>query len=279
MSNVLVSTQWVLEHIEDPNVRILECSEDENLYEEWHIPNAMKLSWKNDLRSKRWRDYIDKEEFEELMSRLGISNDTTVVLYGDKGNWFACNAFWVFKYYGHRDVRIMDGGRKKWEDENKPRTLDVPKPERSVYKASFRDESIRAYIWEIKKALAEKREDFILVDIRSPKEYAGEIVSELEEEYAFIGGHIPTAVNVPWTQNLNKDWTFKEAHELEEIYTSKGVTKDKEVVVYCRIGERSAINWFALKYILNYPKVKNYDGSWTEWGNSVRAPVRKGYDP
>jgi len=275
----LVSTDWVLRNLKDPKIRIIECSEDESLYDEWHIPNAQKISWRNELRSKEQRDYISKEQFEELMSRLGIDNDTTVILYGDKGNWFACNAFWVFKYYGHKDVRIMDGGRIKWEAESKPKSWEVPSFNRTFYRASFRDERIRAYIWEIKKALAEKREDIILVDIRSPKEYAGEVISTVIEEYAFLGGHIPGAVNIPWTENLNKDWTFKSKEELEKLYKSRGVTPDKEVIVYCRVGERSAINWFVLKCILNYPRVKNYDGSWTEWGNSVKAPVKKGYEP
>jgi len=276
----LVSTDWVLEHINDPDVRILECSEDVSLYEDRHIPNALNVNWKLDLRAKDKRDYIDKKEFEKLMSKLGIKKDTKVILYGDKGNWFACNAYWVFKYYGHKEVYIMDGGRKKWEMENKPTSKEIIVPNPTIYKAEERDESIRAYIWEIKKALAEKRKDFILVDIRSPLEYSGEIASVLPEEQAFASGHIPGAVNIPWEENLNRtNWTFKSKEELEELYKSKGVTPDKEVIVYCRVGERSAINWFALKCILNYPRVKNYDGSWTEWGNSVKAKVKKGYEP
>ncbi|MCS7244886.1 MAG: sulfurtransferase [candidate division WOR-3 bacterium] len=277
---MLVSTRWVYDNINNPEVRILEVSEDEHLYDEWHIPNALKLSWKDELRSKEWRDFINKTEFEELMSKKGISNTTKVVLYGDKSNWFACNGYWLFKYYGHPFVYIMDGGRKKWEIENLPKSKEVPIFNEARYIAKQRDETIRAYLWEIKRALAENRKDFILVDIRSPMEYSGEINSILPEEGAYIGGHIPGAVNIPWNENINdKDWTFKSRDELLKLYESKGVTRDKEVITYCRIGERSALTWFVIKEILNYPRVKNYDGSWTEWGNSVRTRIKRGYEP
>ncbi|MEO0224627.1 MAG: sulfurtransferase [candidate division WOR-3 bacterium] len=276
---VLVSTEWLYENLDNENVRILECSEDELSYDESHIPNALKVSWQNDLRSKEWRDFLSKEEFEKLMSKLGITNKTKVILYGDKANWFACAAFWVFRYYGHEELYILDGGKKKWKDEGKPITSEIIKVDRTIYKAKDRDESIRAYLYEIKKSLAENRKDFILVDIRSPMEYSGEIISVLAEESAYIGGHIPGAVNIPWNENVNQDWTFKSVKELKELYESKGVTPDKEVIVYCRIGERSAINWFVLKEILKYPRVKNYDGSWTEWGNSVRTRIKRGYEP
>ena len=276
---VLVSTDWLYKNLNDKNIRILECSEDELSYDEWHIPNALKISWQNDLRSKEWRDYISKSEFEALMSKLGITNETKVILYGDKANWFACAAFWLFRYYGHEELYILDGGRKKWKDEGKPITNEIIQVNKTTYKAKDRDESIRAYLYEIKKSIAENRKDFILVDIRSPMEYSGEIVSVLPEESAYIGGHIPGAVNIPWNENVNQDWTFKSVEELKKLYESKGVTPDKEVIVYCRIGERSAINWFVLKEILKYPRVKNYDGSWTEWGNSVRTKVKRGYEP
>lgn len=276
---VLVSTEWLYQNLDNENVRILECSEDELMYEEWHIPNALKVSWKEDLRSKDWRDFLSKEEFERLMSKLGISNQTKVIIYGDKANWFACSAFWVFRYYGHQEVYILDGGRKKWEMEGRPKSTEIIKVQPKIYKANQRDESIRAYLWEIKKSIAENRKDFVLVDIRSPMEYSGEISSVIPEESAYISGHIPGAINVPWQENVNEDWTFKSTNELKKLYYEKGITPDKEVIAYCRIGERSALTWFVLKELLKYPRVKNYDGSWTEWGNSVRTKVKRGYEP
>ena len=275
---VLVSTNWVLEHVNDSKVRIIEVDYDpENAYEQGHIQNAALAWWRRDINDQVRRDIISKEQFEQLMRRLGVSNDMTIVLYGDFNNWFAAFAFWVFKYYGHEDVRIMNGGRKKWELEGKPYTKEVPKFEPSNYVAKEPNEEFRAYYDEVRKIVDSKDPNYVLVDVRSPKEFTGEITAppEYPMEHAQRGGHIPGAKNIPWAKAVNDDGTFKSADELKQLYESQGITPDKNVIAYCRIGERSSHTWFVLKYLLGYPKVKNYDGSWTEWGNMIRNPIEK----
>jgi thiosulfate/3-mercaptopyruvate sulfurtransferase len=273
---VLVETSWVMEHLNDSRVRIAEVDYDPTTnYVQGHIPGAVLFDWKKDINDPVRRDVLSKESFENLFGRNGISKDTTLVLYGDFNNWFAAFAFWVFKYYGHKDVRLINGGRKKWLAEEKPLTTENPTVKPTEYTASGPDESIRAYFDEVKSVLG--RENVGLVDVRGPKEFSGEILAppEYPTEHAQRGGHIPGAVNVPWAQAVKDDGTFKPAEELEGLYTSKGITRDKEIIAYCRIGERSSHTWFVLKYLLGYPNVKNYDGSWTEWGNGVRNPIEK----
>ncbi len=275
---VLVSTEWVAEHINDAKVRIIEVDYDpESAYEQGHIENAVLAWWKRDINDPVARDIISKEQFEELMSKLGVSNDTTLVLYGDFNNWFAAFAFWVFKYYGHEDIRIMNGGRKKWELENRTYTKDIPSFPSTDYKVKTINEEFRAYYDDVKKIVESKDPNYALVDVRSPKEYSGEITAppEYPMEHAQRGGHIPSAKNIPWAKAVNDDGTFKNTEELKKLYEEYGITQDKNVVAYCRIGERSSHTWFVLKYLLGYPKVRNYDGSWTEWGNMIRNPIEK----
>jgi thiosulfate/3-mercaptopyruvate sulfurtransferase len=277
---VLVSTDWVLENINNPKIRIVEVNEDVLLYDTGHIPNAVKIDWHTDLNNPVKRDYINEEQFEKLCSEKGISNDTTVVFYGDKNNWWAAYALWVFNLFGHELVKIMDGGRNKWIQEGKPLVKEVPQFPKTNYKAKKRnDNPIRAFKDEIIEHI---KKGGILIDVRSPKEYTGELIHmpDYPQEGALRGGHIPTAINIPWATAVNENGTFKSLEELRKIYKEKfNITEDKEIITYCRIGERSAHTWFVLKYLLNYPKVKNYDGSWTEWGNSVRVPIVKGEDP
>jgi thiosulfate/3-mercaptopyruvate sulfurtransferase len=277
---VLVSTDWVLENINNPKIRIVEVDEDVLLYDTGHIPNAVKIDWHTELNDPVKRDYINEEQFEKLCSEKGISNDTTVVFYGDKNNWWATYALWVFNLFGHELVKIMDGGRNKWIQEGKPLTKEVPQFTKTNYKAKKRnDNPIRAFKDEIIEHI---KKGGILIDVRSPKEYTGELIHmpDYPQEGALRGGHIPTAINIPWATAVNEDGTFKPIEELRKIYKEKfNITEDKEIITYCRIGERSAHTWFVLKYLLNHPKVKNYDGSWTEWGNSVRVPIVKGEDP
>lgn len=271
---VLVDTDWVAAHLNDPQVRLLESNEDVLLYETGHIPNAQKLDWVGDLNDPIVRDYLDKERFEQLLSRLGIANDTTVVFYGDKNNWWATYALWVFKLFGHEDARILNGGRKKWIDEGRELTKTVPSFAATQYQAKERNDSaIRAFRDEVRDALGK----VALVDVRSPDEYSGKKLHmpEYPQEGALRGGHIPTAQNVPWSQAANEDATFKSREQLEQLYGSKGITSDKDVIAYCRIGERSSHTWFVLKYLLGYKNVRNYDGSWTEWGNSVGVPIER----
>ncbi len=277
---VIVSTDFVLKHLRDSNVRVVEVSEDVLLYHDWHVPGAVQVVWERDAQRQDVRDVVDRRGFERLMSRLGISNDTTVVLYGDKANWWACYFFWLMKYYGHRDVRIMDGGRKRWEMEGKPKSKEVPTYPPTRYVASPPDEDVRAYAQDILQRLL-LGEDFALVDVRSPDEYSGRLLHmpDYPQEGAQRGGHIPGAINVPWSLNVNEDWTFKGEEELRKLYEGRGITPDREIITYCRIGERSALTWFVLKYLLGYPEVRNYDGSWTEWGNMVRVPIRRGEEP
>jgi thiosulfate/3-mercaptopyruvate sulfurtransferase len=273
---VLVSTEWVAQHLNDPNVRIVESDEDVLLYEVGHIPNAVKIDWHTDLQDPIERDFINKERFEQLMSEKGISNDTTVVFYGDKNNWYATYAFWLFKLYEHPDARVMDGGRLKWEKEGRPLTREVPEFPRTTYKAAGPDLSIRAFRDEVERYIEVR---LPLIDVRSPAEYRGELIHMVDypQEGAQRGGHIPTARNIPWGTAANpEDGTFKSRAELERIYRQEnGITPDQDVIAYCRIGERSSHTWFVLKYLLGYPNVKNYDGSWTEWGNLVGAPIEK----
>ena len=270
----LVDTEWVAAHLNDPKVRLIESNEDVLLYETGHIPGAVKLDWVGDLNDPVVRDYLDTAHFEELMSRLGITNDTTVILYGDKNNWWATYALWVFKLFGHEDVRIMNGGRKKWIDESRELTKEVPQYPRAEYRARERnDGEIRAFRDQVRESLGK----VALVDVRSPDEYSGKKLHmpEYPQEGALRGGHIPTAQSIPWGQAVNEDGTFKSREELEQLYGSKGITPDRDVIAYCRIGERSSHTWFVLKYLLGYKNVRNYDGSWTEWGNSVGLPIER----
>ncbi len=271
----LVETNWVAEHLDDPSVRIVESDEDYLLYETGHIPGAVKVDWFTSLQHPLRRDFLTKEQFAELCSSLGIANDTTVVFYGDKSNWFACYAFWLFRYYGHEKLRIMNGGRAKWQQEGRPLTKDVPSYPRATYIAKEPDKSIRAYRNDVFKHLETRQP---LVDVRSPQEYSGELIHmpNYPQEGATRGGHIPGAANIPWSKAADPDTgIFKSAAELRQLYESMGITPDKEIIAYCRIGERSSHTWFVLKYLLGYPNVKNYDGSWTEWGNLVDAPIEK----
>ena len=277
--DVLVSTDWVAQHLDDPNVRIAEVDEDITLYEQGHIPGAVILNWHTELQRRDARDFIDAQAFARLMEEKGISNDTTVVLYGDKSNWWAAYAFWFFKYNGHQDVRLMNGARQKWADEGRELVTEAPSYPRGKYEVRYRDESIRAYAADVLQHLLKVRDGKgALVDVRSPAEFSGEKIAmpDYPQEGALRGGHIPGAQNIPWAQAANSDGTFKSAEELEKLYAPKQVTADKEVVTYCRIAERSSHSWFVLKYLLGYPNVRNYDGSWTEWGNMVGVPIEQG---
>ena len=274
--DVLVTTDWVAEHLDDDSVVLAEVDEDTELYDQGHIAGAIKLHWRDDLQDPVERDLVEKEVFERLLAERGIANDTTVVVYGDKNNWFAAYAYWYLKIYGHEDVRILDGGRQKWIDEGRELATETPSPEQAEYSAKQRDETLRAYRDKVKEGIGSQEK--ALVDVRSPQEYSGELVSPpgYEQEGALRAGHIPTAQSIPWAQAVRDDGTFRPADELRELYESRGVTPDKEVTAYCRIGERSAHTWFVLRELLGYAKVKNYDGSWTEWGNLVDVPIEKG---
>jgi thiosulfate/3-mercaptopyruvate sulfurtransferase len=271
----LVSTDWVAGHLDDPKVRIVEVDVDTKSYDEAHIPNAIAWAWNTQLSDTVRRDILSKEQFEELMSASGIANDTTVVIYGDNNNWFSAWAFWEMKIYGHADVRLMNGGRKKWLSEGREVTTDVAKPARTSYKASPADLSLRAFLPQVQAAISSK--SAALVDVRSPQEFTGEILSPPGlPETCQRGGHIPGARSIPWGRAANEDGTFKSFEELQSLYRAEGIDGSKPVVCYCRIGERSSHSWFVLKYLLGYNQVTNYDGSWTEWGNLVGAPVEKG---
>ncbi len=272
---VLVTTQWVADHANDPKVRIVEVDVDTSAYDQGHAAGAIAWNWQTELQDPVRRDLIDKAAFEVLMGRNGVSNDTTVVVYGDNNNWFAAWAFWQLKYFGHGDVRIMNGGRKKWLEEKRPLTTDKPKTASATYKAKAPDDSIRARRDQI-FAVLDKRANAYLVDVRSPDEFTGKVIAPPGmTETAQRGGHIPGAASIPWSQAANEDGTFKSPDALKALYEGKGVRNDKEVIAYCRIGERSSHTWFVLKYLLGYDKVRNYDGSWTEWGNLVGAPIEK----
>ncbi len=272
---VLVDANWVQAHLNDPNVRLIEVDVDTKSYEQGHIPGAVGFNWQKELQDQIVRSPLDKEHLEDLLSRAGVSNNTTVVLYGDNNNWFAAWALWILKYYNHEDVRLLDGGRVKWLADKREITTEVPSYPRASYKAQKPNDDIRAYRDQILSTLG--REGFALVDVRSPAEYSGELLApaNLPQEGAQRGGHIPGAANVPWVTAVREDGTFKSADELQAIYGSKGVTPNKNIVAYCRIGERSSHTWFALHYLLGYDKVRNYDGSWTEWGSLIGAPIER----
>lgn len=274
-SEALVETEWVAEHLNDPNIRVVESDEDYLLYETGHIPGAVKVDWFTTLQHPVRRDFLTREEFEDLCSRIGITNDTTIVFYGDKNNWFACYTFWLFEYYGHENLKIMNGGRAKWVAEGRPLTRDVPQYPRTSYHSKEIKPDIRAFRDDVMEHL---QKNGPLVDVRSPQEYTGELLHmpNYPQEGAQRGGHIPGATNIPWSKAVQEDGTFKSAEELRQLYEGQGVTQGEDVIAYCRIGERSSHTWFVLKYLLGYPNVRNYDGSWTEWGNLVGAPIEKG---
>jgi len=272
---VLVSTQWVAEHANDSKVRLVEVDVDTTAYDQGHIAGAVGWNWQTQLQDNIRRDLIEKPALEQLLGQSGISNDTTIVLYGDNNNWFAAYAFWQLKYYGHKDVRLMNGGRKKWLEEKRPLTTDATKVAPATYRATGPDESLRARKEHV-FAIVGKKSNGSLVDVRSVDEFTGKIIAPPGmSETAQRAGHIPGAANVPWAQAANEDGTFKSADALKQLYQGKGVSGADEVIAYCRIGERSSHTWFVLKYLLGYDNVKNYDGSWTEWGNLVGAPIEK----
>ncbi|MFL6199908.1 MAG: sulfurtransferase [Thermoanaerobaculia bacterium] len=275
--DALVSTDWVAEHLNDPAVRLVESNEDPLLYPSGHIPGAVEVDWTRDLNDPLRRDYLGREGFQNLMRRIGVTPDTTIVLYGDKNNWWATYALWVFRLFGHENAKIMDGGRIKWVKEGRPMTTDVPTYPASQYQARERDDKkIRAFRDEVLKHLEQGRP---LIDVRSPDEYTGKKLHmpEYPNEGALRGGHIPGAANIPWARAVNPDdGTFKTAEELRALYEGEAkVKEDDDVIVYCRIGERSSHTWFVLTHLLGYPKVRNYDGSWTEWGNLVGVPIER----
>jgi thiosulfate/3-mercaptopyruvate sulfurtransferase len=273
---VLVSTQWVADHLGDSDLRVVESNEDILLYDLGHIPGAVQIDWQKDLNDAVRRDYLTRERFEELMAANGIANDTTVVFYGDKNNWWACYAFWVFQLFGHGNAKVMDGGRAKWEAEGRPMSKTVPTYPATRYQAQARtDYKIRAFRDQV---LNHVSVGLPLVDVRSPGEYTGELLHmpSYPQEGALRGGHIPGARNVPWARAANADGTFKTASELRAIYEEEqGLQPDDNIIAYCRIGERSSHTWFVLTYLLGYPNVRNYDGSWTEWGNLVGVPIER----
>ena len=271
----LVSTQWVADHLDDQNIRLVESNEDVLLYDTGHIPGAVKVDWVGDLNDPIVRDYLDAESFAKFASSKGIGPDTTVIFYGDKNNWWATYALWVFKLFGHDNVKVMNGGRKKWVDEGRELTKEVPSYPKATYPVPTRDDSkIRAFRDEV---LDHVNQSGTLVDVRSPGEFKGELLHmpDYPQEGALRGGHIPGARNIPWAKAANDDGTFKSVAELKELYEGEGVTPNKDIVAYCRIGERSSHTWFVLTYLLGYDNVRNYDGSWTEWGNAVGMPIER----
>ncbi|CAI8031453.1 Putative thiosulfate sulfurtransferase [Geodia barretti] len=271
----LVSTDWVAEHGSDANVRLIEVDVDTAAYEQGHIAGAVGWNWQSQLQQAVRRDVVSKEEMEQLLGAAGVGNDTTAVVYGDNNNWFAAWAFWQIKYYGHGDVKLMNGGRAKWEAEGRPMTTDAPSQAATSYTAQAPDESIRAYRDQVLAGVGSG--GVALVDVRSPAEFSGELLAppNLPQEGSQRGGHIPGAANIPWGQAANEDGTFKSADELAELYGGKGIDGSRDTVAYCRIGERSSHTWFVLTQLLGYENVRNYDGSWTEWGSIVGAPIEK----
>lgn len=271
----LVDTSWVADHLNDANVRLIEADEDVLLYEVGHIPGAVKLDWHVDVQNPLSRDFVDQTGFEKLLSRYGVSNDTTIVLYGDRNNWYAAYAFWLFSEYGHKNLKILNGGRAKWEAEGRPFTKEVPQFAATNYKAQPADESNRAFRDDVAAGLKDANRR--LIDVRSPQEYSGELLHMVNypQEGAQRAGHIPGAKNIPWATAANTDGTFKSSEELQQIYGGKDIKPENAVISYCRIGERSAHTWFVLTQLLGYPNVRNYDGSWTEWGSLVRSPIER----
>ena len=272
---VLVDTEWVAQHLKDPKVRFVEVDVDVAAYESGHIPGAVGWHWKEELETPVRRNVASRDQIEDLLSRSGIGPDTTIVLYGDSSNWFAAYAFWLLKYHGHRDVRLLNGGRQKWQAEGRPTATARPTYPRVAYSAKGPEPSIRALRDFILPRVGQP--GVALVDVRSPKEYKGELLApeHLPQEGAQRGGHIPGAKNIVWSEAVREDGTFKSADELQALYAGQGVTADQEVIAYCRIGERSSHTWFVLKYLLGYPQVRNYDGSWTEWGSLIDAPIER----
>ena len=274
---VLVSTNWLAEHLDDPSIRIIESDEDVLLYDTGHIPGAQKVDWHQDLNDPVLRDYVSSEQFEKLLREKGIDENTTVVFYGDKNNWWAAYAFWVFQLFGFTNAKLLDGGRIKWEQEGRPFNTEVPRLTKSSYKAPKRsDDKIRAFFQQVREHSSAGKP---LIDVRSPEEYTGQRthMPAYPEEGALRGGHIPTAASIPWARAAAADGTYRTREELEALYLGEaGLAEGDDVVAYCRIGERSSHTWFALKYLLGFDTVRNYDGSWTEWGNAVRVPIVKG---
>ncbi|MHB8574989.1 MAG: sulfurtransferase [Dehalococcoidia bacterium] len=280
--DVLVTTDWVAQHLNDANIRIVESDEDVLLYDLGHVPGSVKIDWHSDLQDATMREFISSDEVAALASRFGIGNDTTVVFYGDKNNWWAAYAYWFFRYNGHKNLKIMNGGRKKWVDEGRELSKDVPNHPKTSYKAQQQDSSIRAFRDDVLKHIGytgrqKTGEGKPLVDVRSPGEYSGELLHmpDYPQEGALRGGHIPGAKSIPWARAVAEDGTFKTAQELRDLYGGQGITGDKDIVAYCRIGERSSHSWFVLHELLGYPRVRNYDGSWTEWGNVIGVPIEK----
>lgn len=271
----LVDADWVQAHLNDPKVRLIEVDVDTKAYDQGHIPGAVGFNWQKELQDQVVRAPVDREQLEKLLSSAGVSNDTTIVVYGDNNNWFAAWALWIFKYYGHQDVRILDGGRAKWLADKREITSQIPEYTATTYHTSEPNASIRVFRDQVLQELGAS--NLALVDVRSPGEYSGELLApaNLPQEGAQRGGHIPGAANIPWSQAVREDATFKSAEELRALYGGKGVTPDKEVIAYCRIGERSSHTWFVLSYLLGYNNVRNYDGSWTEWGSLIGAPIEK----
>ena len=273
-SDVLVDAEWVEQHLDDPKVAVVEVDEDTSAYEKNHIRNAIRIDWKRDLQDPVRRDFVNKEQFEALLSERGIGNDTTVILYGGNNNWFASYAYWYFKLYGHQDVKLLDGGRKKWELDSRDLVEQVPTRQATTYVAQEQDSDIRAFRDEVVEAINVKN----LVDVRSPDEFSGKLLApaHLPQEQSQRPGHVPSAKNIPWSKSANDDGTFKSDDELTELYQGEGVDLAKDTIAYCRIGERSAHTWFVLHELLGQPNVKNYDGSWTEYGSLVGVPIELG---
>lgn len=270
----VVTADWAANHLNDQNIRFVEVDVDTEAYDSGHIPGSVGWNWEEELQDQLRRTVASKEDFEQLLQKSGIENDTTIVLYGDNNNWFAAWAYWLLKYYDHEDVRILDGGRTKWEADNRELTTDIPSYDSSEYSISGVNDEYRAFRGDIEPRL--NSDDFGLVDVRSADEFTGKILApEGLDELSQRPGHIPGASNITWSEAVNEDGTFKSEEELKQIYENEGITTDKEIITYCRIGERSAHSWFVLNELLDYPTVRNYDGSWTEWGNLIDAPIER----
>ena len=274
--NVLVDTQWVEDHLDDSNVRIAEVDYDPKAnYNLGHIPNSVLFDWKRDINDPLTRNILSRDDCSTLLQKAGINDSTTLILYGDFNNWFAAFAFWVFEYYGMKNTKIMNGGRKKWLEEDRPISKEIPSFPMGNFKPTAPNPALRAFLSQVRESL--ELDKTKRIDVRSPQEFSGEITAPAEypTEHAQRGGHIPGAVNIPWAKAVNDDGTFKSADELTKLYQTVGITPEKEIITYCRIGERSSHTWFVLKHLLGYPDVKNYDGSWTEWGNMIDNPIEK----